>query len=60
VNRQSSDAEIKKRYRELVQAYHPDKISSKGLPDEFVQLAHEKFREIQSAYEEIKKERGIA
>jgi len=39
--------------------YHPDKIISKGLPDEFVKLAHDKFREIQEAYEYIRKERGI-
>lgn len=50
---------IKKRYRTLAQDYHPDKIASKGLPEEFNQLAHEKFREIQNAYETIKKERGI-
>lgn len=53
------DEKIKKQYRVLVQSYHPDKISSKGLPEEFLQLAHEKFREIQDAYEKIKKERGI-
>ncbi len=58
--KQDSDAVIKKRYRGLVQAYHPDKIASKGLPEEFNQLAHEKFREIQNAYETIKKERGIS
>jgi DnaJ like chaperone protein len=50
---------IKNRYRKLVQDYHPDKIASKGLPEEFNQLAHEKFREIQNAYETIKKERNI-
>lgn len=55
--RGDSNEEIKKRYRHLVQSYHPDKIAGKGLPDEFIQLAHEKFREIQSAYEDIKKER---
>ena len=54
-----SDEVIKRRYRKLVQDYHPDKIASKGLPDEFNQLAHEKFREIQNAYEMIKKERNI-
>jgi len=54
-----SDEIIKQRYRKLVQEYHPDKIASKGLPDEFIQLAHEKFREIQNAYEVIKKERAI-
>ena len=54
-----SDEVIKRRYRKLVQEYHPDKIASKGLPDEFIQLAHEKFREIQNAYETIKKARNI-
>ncbi len=54
-----SDEVVKRRYRKLVQDYHPDKIAGKGLPDEFNQLAHEKFREIQNAYEMIKKERHI-
>lgn len=54
-----TDEVIKKHYRKLVHTYHPDKIASKGLPDEFNQLAHDKFREIQMAYEEIKKERGL-
>ena len=58
-NRDDSDAIIKKRYRALVQEYHPDKFASKGLPEEFNQLAHDKFREIQKAYETIKKERKI-
>ena len=57
--RDDSDETIKKRYRTLVQSYHPDKIASKGLPDEFIQLAHEKFREIQNAYDSIKQERGL-
>ena len=57
--RNDTDEEIKRHYRHLVHTYHPDKIASKGLPDEFTQLAEDKFREIQSAYETIKKERGI-
>lgn len=57
--RSDTDEEIKKRYRHLVQTYHPDKIASKGLPDEFTQLAQDKFREIQSAYDAIRQERGI-
>lgn len=59
VRRDAGDAEIKQRYRALVQSYHPDKLVSKSLPDEFIQLAHEKFREIQNAYEQIKKEREL-
>lgn len=58
-NSEDSIDTIKKRYRKLVQDYHPDKIASKGLPEEFNQLAHEKFREIQDAYDTIKKERHI-
>jgi DnaJ like chaperone protein len=58
-NATDSDDQIKKRYRQLVQDYHPDKIASKGLPEEFTKFAGEKFREIQSAYESIKKERGM-
>ena len=54
-----TDDHIRKQYRKLAKEYHPDKIISKGLPEEFNQLAHEKFREIQEAYEIIKKERGI-
>jgi DnaJ like chaperone protein len=58
-SRQDSDETIKRHYRHLVQTYHPDKIAGKGLPDEFTQLAQDKFREIQEAYESIKKERNI-
>lgn len=58
-SKDDSDAVIKKRYRTLVKEYHPDKFASKGLPEEFNQLAHDKFREIQKAYETIKRERQI-
>ena len=54
-----SSVTIKQRYRRLAADYHPDKIASKGLPEAFVQFAHEKFREIQSAYETIRHERGF-
>lgn len=54
-----SDEQIKKQYRKLVSEFHPDKIASKGLPEAFIQFANDKFREIQDAYDEIKKIRGI-
>lgn len=57
--RSDPDERIKSQYRKLVQEYHPDKIASKGLPEEFTRLAEEKFREIQQAYDAVKKERGI-
>jgi DnaJ like chaperone protein len=55
----STDEEIKKQYRKLVTEYHPDKIEAKGLPEEFIKFANDKFKEIQEAYDNIKKERGL-
>ena len=42
---------VKKAYRRLMNQHHPDKLVSKGLPEEFTHLAEEKFREIQQAYD---------
>ncbi len=54
-----SNEEIKKQYRKLVSEYHPDKIAAKGLPEEFIKFANDKFVEIQEAYDNIRKERGF-
>lgn len=55
----ASNEEIKKKYRSLATEYHPDKIEAKGLPEEFVKFANDKFREIQEAYDHVRKERGF-
>ena len=55
----ASDDQIKQKYRALVREYHPDKIEAKGLPEEFIKFASDKFTEIQEAYEHIRKERGF-
>ena len=54
-----SNEEVKAQYRKLVSEYHPDKIASKGLPEEFIKFANDKFVEIQEAYDSIRKERGF-
>lgn len=56
---QDSAETIKKAYRRQVSEYHPDKIAHRGLPKEFQQLASEKFREIQEAYNSIRQEKGF-
>ena len=53
------DKEIKRAYRRLLAQHHPDKLVAKGLPEEMQKLANEKTQEIISAYEVIKKHRGI-
>ena len=54
---ESSNEEIKSNYKKLVKDFHPDKIVSKGLPEEFIDFAEGRFREIQESYEKIQKER---
>jgi DnaJ like chaperone protein len=56
---ESSNQEIKSSYKKLVKGFHPDRIVSKGLPEEFTEFATKRFREIQGAYEKIRKERNF-
>ena len=58
-DRNTPVGEIKKNYRKLVLEYHPDTIVSKGLPEDFIKFANQKFNSIQQAYEQIKAERGF-
>jgi len=53
VSSQADDAEIKRAYRRLMSQHHPDKLVSKGLPEEMMKLAAQKTHEIRQAYERI-------
>ena len=55
VERGAAFDEIKKAYLRQAQRYHPDKVAHLG--EEFQQLAHRKFKDIQWAYETLKKDR---
>lgn len=59
VSAATSDDEIKKTYRRLMSQHHPDKLVSKGLPEEMIRLATDKTGEIKSAYEQIRSARGV-
>jgi DnaJ like chaperone protein len=50
---------IKKAYRRLMSQHHPDKLVSKGLPEEMMRLAAQKTREIRQAYEQVRQARGF-
>lgn len=52
-------AVLKERYKQLVREHHPDKMLARGAPAEFVKLATTKLAEINSAYDRIRKERGL-
>ncbi|NPA55384.1 MAG: DnaJ domain-containing protein [Epsilonproteobacteria bacterium] len=50
---------IKKKYKELVKQYHYDKLASKNLPPDLLQYAQERLKQINQAYDAIKKQRGM-
>ena len=55
VNEKATFNEIKKAYLKKRKEFHPDTLIGKGLPEEFIEKAKEKFIEIQEAYEELEK-----
>jgi len=58
VKRDASDTEVKRAYRRLLSQHHPDKLVSKGLPEEMMKIATQKTHEIRQAYERIREARG--
>lgn len=54
VSRNATDDEIKKAYRDLARKYHPDNYHDNPLAD----LAQEKMKEINEAYDSITKNRA--
>ena len=50
----ASDEEVKKAYLKLARKYHPDNYHENPLAD----LAQEKMKEINAAYEEVQKSRS--
>ena len=54
VSPNADDEEVKRAWRELARKYHPDKYRDSDLAD----LAAEKMKEINAAYEEIQKMRA--
>lgn len=59
VERNASEKEIKTAYRRLMNQHHPDKLVAKGLPESMMENARVRTREIRTAYDKIKKQRGI-
>ena len=57
VSPSATDDEVKSAYRRMAMKHHPDKVATLG-PD-VQKAAEEKFRQIQQAYETIKKQRGL-
>jgi len=57
IEAKASDEDVKRAYRKMAIAFHPDKVAQMG--EEYQKGAKEKFQQIQDAYENIKRKRGI-
>ena len=57
IDTSASDDEVKKAYRKMAIKYHPDKVQHLG--EDFQKMAEEKFKTLNEAYQQIKKERGL-
>ena len=54
----ASNDEIKRAYRKMANKYHPDKVSHLGK--EIQTAAEEKFKALNNAYQQLKKDRDIS
>jgi len=53
VDRSASEAEIRKKYLQLIKEHHPDRLMAQGMPEEFIEVANEKLAAINAAYDQI-------
>lgn len=53
----ATNSEVKDAYRALVKKYHPDRYATKSAEEQ--EQAERKFKEVQTAYEQVKKSRGL-
>ena len=55
----ASDRDVKQAYRRLMSQYHPDKLIAEGMPEDMVKMATERTQEVQNAWEQVRKARGL-
>ena len=58
ISRSASDNEVKRAFRKMANKYHPDKVSHLGK--EMQSSAEEKFKAVNNAYQQLKKDRNMS
>ncbi|MEM8799875.1 MAG: TerB family tellurite resistance protein [Pseudomonadota bacterium] len=59
VDHKASDAEVRTAYHRKVRDNHPDRVIAEGVPPEFIRVATERMATINTAYDDIKRQRGL-
>ena len=54
----TSDKQVKEAYRKMANKYHPDKVAHLG--QKMQSIAEEKFKSVNDAYQQIKKDRNLS
>ena len=58
VGRQDDEATVKRAYRRLISQHHPDKLVSKGLPEEMIRVATDTTQKITEAWNRVRESKG--
>lgn len=59
LTRAASDEEVRAAWKRLVKEHHPDRLTARGMPPEFVEKATRTLAGINAAYDRIAQERGL-
>lgn len=59
VARDATPETLRQTWRALMRENHPDSLTSRGVPEEFIRRAGDKVARINAAWDRIKKERGL-
>ena len=59
LGRTATDEEVRATWKRLMRENHPDSLTARGVPAEFVRRATDKVAGINAAWDRIKRERGL-
>jgi DnaJ like chaperone protein len=59
VPRETGDEDLHAAWKQLMRENHPDSLAARGVPAEFIARASDKVAQINAAWDQIKRERGL-
>jgi len=59
ISRSATGDELRAAWKKLMRENHPDTLASRGVPADFIARANDKVKQINAAWDQIKRERGL-